>query len=96
MVQLNRIFCLIVLAAIIVIRFLEFRPVSAFWGTLLLPVIPIGLAALCIWYGDEGEDWFGIETAFPRWAYRAVGWFVLLLYLAIDFVRWRMIAPYRR
>lgn len=90
----QRIASLVVGITIVFIRFESFRRVSDFWGTLLNGMFPVGLAILCIWYADDVDDWFGNPTPFPRSLYQVAGWFVLILYLGINFVHWRTVAPY--
>ncbi len=83
----QRVLSLVIAIGIVVIRFESFRSVSDFWGTVLLSMFPVVLALLGIWYGDEFDD---RTTAFPTWLVKAAGWVVLIIYLAIFILRWRI------
>jgi energy-coupling factor transporter transmembrane protein EcfT len=83
----QRVLSLMIAIVIVVIRFESFQRVSDYWGTLLSSMFPVGLALLGIWYGDELDD---RQTSVPSWLVKAVGWLVLIIYLSVFILLWRI------
>lgn len=94
MVPLHRVFSSVVALVVVAMYYQGVPRVEEFWATIMLNLIPVVVALIGIWFGDEVDDWFGNVTAFPSWVYRLLGWSILTIEAVVTFVRWRVAAPY--
>ena len=86
----QRILSVAVVIVILVVRFESFPRVSDFWGTLISRMFPVALAIACIWFPDSFDEFF--DRPSPPKLIPVLGWLVLLVYLAVYFIQWRLFA----